>query len=149
MSVIFITAAARLLRSWVRIQQGAWMFVVCVVCCQVEVSVTCWSLVQTSPADCDSSLCVIHKPHEWGGHGPRWAAAPQEKKNYYVLLCWSLTLMSHIRFVSLRFPKEIQENNTYKVYSIHEKPNTLFLYVSSWTCLYILFISTSSEPTRQ
>jgi len=25
-------------------------------------------------------LCVIEKPHEWGGHGPRWAAAPQEKK---------------------------------------------------------------------
>jgi hypothetical protein len=29
--------AARLLRSWVRIPLGAWMFVVC---CQVEVSVT-------------------------------------------------------------------------------------------------------------
>jgi hypothetical protein len=32
--------AARLLRSWVRIPLGAWMFVVCVVCCQVEVSAT-------------------------------------------------------------------------------------------------------------
>ena len=32
------SAGARLLRSWVRISQGAWMFVVSVVCCQVEVS---------------------------------------------------------------------------------------------------------------
>ena len=34
------SAAARLLRSWVRIPPGAWMFVVSVVCCQVEVSAT-------------------------------------------------------------------------------------------------------------
>ena len=32
--------AARLLRLWVRIPPGAWMFVVSVVCCQVEVSAT-------------------------------------------------------------------------------------------------------------
>ena len=32
------SAAARLLRSWVRIPPGAWMSVVSVVCCQVEVS---------------------------------------------------------------------------------------------------------------
>ena len=43
------SAAARLLRLWVRI----------VVCCQVEVSATGWSLVQRSPTDCDASLCVI------------------------------------------------------------------------------------------
>jgi len=30
-----------------------------VVCCQVEVSATGWSLVQTSPTDCGVSLCVI------------------------------------------------------------------------------------------
>jgi hypothetical protein len=33
--------------------------VVSVVCCQVEVSATGWSLVQRSPTDCDSSLYVI------------------------------------------------------------------------------------------
>ena len=44
----------------------------------MEVSATSWSLVQKSPTDCDAS-CVIKKPHEWGGHGPRWAAAPQGK----------------------------------------------------------------------
>ena len=34
------SSAARLLRLWVRIPPGAWMFVVSVVCCQVEVSAT-------------------------------------------------------------------------------------------------------------
>jgi len=32
---------------------------VIVVCCQVEVSATGWSLVQRSPTDCGASLCVI------------------------------------------------------------------------------------------
>jgi len=50
------------------------------VCCQVEVSATSWSLVQRSPTDFGASLCVIKKPQKWGGHGPRWAAAPQKTK---------------------------------------------------------------------
>jgi len=72
------STAVRLLGLWVRIPPGAWMSV-CVECCQVEVSVTGCSLIQRSPTDCDASLCVIYKPQEWGGHGPRWAAAPEEK----------------------------------------------------------------------
>ena len=51
-----------------------------VVFCQVEVSATSWSLVQGSPTDCGASLCLICIPQEWGGYGPRWAAAPQEKQ---------------------------------------------------------------------
>jgi len=47
------SAAARLLRLWVRIPPRAWM------CCQVEVSATSWSLVQRSSTDCGPSLCVI------------------------------------------------------------------------------------------
>jgi hypothetical protein len=35
------------------------LFVVSVVCCQVEVSATSWSLAQRSPTDCGASLCVI------------------------------------------------------------------------------------------
>jgi len=38
---------------------GAWMSVLSVVRCQVEVSATGRSLVQRSPTDCDASLCVI------------------------------------------------------------------------------------------
>jgi hypothetical protein len=54
--------AARLLRSWVRIPQGhGCLSVVCVMCCQVEVSATNWSLIQRSPTDCSVSLCVIKK----------------------------------------------------------------------------------------
>jgi hypothetical protein len=45
---------------------GELMFVVCVVCCQVEVSATRWSLVERSPNDCGASLCVIKKPRETG-----------------------------------------------------------------------------------
>jgi len=36
--------------------------VVSVVCCQVEVSATSWSLVQRSPTDYGASLCVITRP---------------------------------------------------------------------------------------
>jgi hypothetical protein len=49
-----MSAAARLLRWW-----GAWMSVVSVVCCQVEVSATSLSLIQRSPTNCGASLCVI------------------------------------------------------------------------------------------
>ena len=45
---------------------GGWTFVCCecCVCCQVEISVTSWHLVQESPTDCGASLCVTSKPHE-------------------------------------------------------------------------------------
>ena len=36
-----------------------YLSVVSVVCCQVEVSATSWSLVQRSPTECGASLCVI------------------------------------------------------------------------------------------
>jgi hypothetical protein len=55
----YVWVTARLLRSWVRITPAAWMFVVSVVCCQVEVSAMDWSLIQKSPTDCGASLCVI------------------------------------------------------------------------------------------
>ena len=55
------SAAACLLRLWVRIPPGAWPFVCseCCVFCQVEVSATSWSLVQRSSTDCGALLCVI------------------------------------------------------------------------------------------
>jgi hypothetical protein len=54
------SAATSLLRSWVRILpvHGS-LSVVSVVCCQLEVSATSWSLVQRSPTVCGASLCVI------------------------------------------------------------------------------------------
>jgi hypothetical protein len=47
-------------------------------CCQVEVSANSLSLIQRSPTDCGSSLCVIKKPRERGGHSPCWAAESEK-----------------------------------------------------------------------
>jgi hypothetical protein len=49
------SAAARLLRLWVRIQPRAFMYVVSAFCCKVEVSASGLSLVQWSPTDCGMS----------------------------------------------------------------------------------------------
>ena len=54
------SAAARLLTLWVRIPPGyGCLLVVSVVCCQLEVSATNWSLVLTSSTYCGASLWVI------------------------------------------------------------------------------------------
>ena len=59
------STTVRMLGSWVRIPPGhGRLSVVSVVCCQVEVSVTSWPLVQGSPTDCGASLRVNSKPHE-------------------------------------------------------------------------------------
>jgi len=56
------STAVHLLRSWVEIPPGhGCLFVVTVVCCQVEVSATSWSLFQRSPTECCLSLCVIYE----------------------------------------------------------------------------------------
>ena len=76
------SAAARLLRLCVRISTGAWMFVASVVCYQVEVSATNWSLVQRSPTDCgacDLETSRIRRP--W----PALGRSATGKKNTVVL----------------------------------------------------------------
>jgi hypothetical protein len=40
------------------------MFLMSVVCCQVEVSASGWSLVQRSPTECGVSKSVIVKPRK-------------------------------------------------------------------------------------
>jgi hypothetical protein len=65
-----------------------WFSVVNVVCCQVEVSATDWSLAQRSPTDCGALLCLIKKPRTRGGYSParglqntnpQWVVAPVKK----------------------------------------------------------------------
>ena len=83
------STAARLLRLWVRMPSGTWMSVVSVVCCQVEVSATSWSLVQRSPTVCLVSLCVIkkkQKPREWGGGQDPLGGLSRQDKNLLFLL---------------------------------------------------------------
>ena len=69
----------------------------CLSVVSVVVSATSWSLVQRSPTNCDASLCVILKPQEWGGHGPRWAAAPLEKENIIYIYILPNPLVLHVR----------------------------------------------------
>jgi hypothetical protein len=73
------SAAARLLGSWVRIPQGAWMSVSCTVLCVAWVAVfaTNWSLIQRNPT---GYVYDLETPKQWGGLGPSWAVAPQERK---------------------------------------------------------------------
>jgi hypothetical protein len=82
---------SRLLPSRVRISPWACMFVVSIVCCQVEVYATSWSLVQRSPTDCGASIWLIKKPRTRGGYSParglqntnpQWVVAPVESSWY-------------------------------------------------------------------
>ena len=97
------STAARLLRLWVRIPRVAWVSVCCE-CCVLSGRdhATHWSRVQRSSTDCDASLCVIQKPQEWGGHGPRCAAAPQ-KKDCLRIECWLRTSNSDVHKVKFWF----------------------------------------------
>jgi hypothetical protein len=49
---------------------------VSVVCCQVEVSATSWSLVQRSPTECCVSECDHETSTKRGGPGPYKAVEP-------------------------------------------------------------------------
>jgi hypothetical protein len=75
----------------------------CVLCCQVEVSVTSVSLIQRSPTDCGASLCVIKKPHERGGHSPRWAAEPEK----IIIIIFFLSIEERVLFLNTSFGKAI------------------------------------------
>ena len=67
-------AAARLLGLWVRIMPRARLSVVSIVGCQVEVSASGRSLVQSSATECGVSECdreasIIIRPWPTGGYG--------------------------------------------------------------------------------
>jgi hypothetical protein len=54
---------------------------VSVVCCQVEVSATSWSLVQRSPTKCGVSKSVIVKPRTMRRPRPQGAVEPLKKRD--------------------------------------------------------------------
>ena len=87
------SAAALLLRLWVRIPPGAWMLsVVSVVCCQVEVSATGWSLVQRSPTDCGCVVvCDLETSSRMRRLWPALGCCAIKKKNY---IWWRINLRS-------------------------------------------------------
>jgi len=67
------STAARLVELWVLIPPGHWcLSVVGVVCCQIEVFASGWSLVQRSATDCGVSECdrepsIIGRPWPTAG----------------------------------------------------------------------------------
>jgi len=71
-----VSSADCLLGLWVRIPPGAWMSLLSVMCCQVDVSASGWSLVQRSPTECgvvcDPKASIMRVP------GSREAVAPLE-----------------------------------------------------------------------
>jgi len=75
-----------LLRLWVRMPPEAWKFVCCR-CCVLSSRRLRDELI-TRPEESYRLWCVavcdLEKSHEWGGQSPHWAAAPQEKKCYYM-----------------------------------------------------------------
>ena len=71
-----MSAVARLLRLWVRYPAWAWLSVVSVVCCQVEVSVTSWSFVQRVVPTVvrrvwSRDLVNAESPAQWGAVAPK------------------------------------------------------------------------------
>jgi hypothetical protein len=85
------------------------MSVVSVVCCQVEVPATGWSLVQRSPTECGVSKSVWSWSLEkWGGLGPQGAVEPLKKKdwtiNFVISVCLSVRPFFRL-CVSLRMEK--------------------------------------------
>jgi hypothetical protein len=64
--------------------------VVSVVCCQVEVSATGWSLVRRSPTECGvSQMCVIVKPQKMRRPRPPRGCRAIGKKKIYMRYVWS------------------------------------------------------------
>jgi hypothetical protein len=85
----FGSAAARLLGLRIRIPLGEWMSVclVCVVCCQVEVSASGWSPVQRIPTDCGVSECYREAWMKRRAWPTRCCSAMGEKLRYNWSAC--------------------------------------------------------------
>jgi hypothetical protein len=86
-------AADRLLGFRVRIPPRTWMSLISVVCCQVEVSASGWSLVQRSYTECNVSE-FDHKALIMTNLGPVGAVASWKK----IVLCVYLICSTQLRF---------------------------------------------------
>jgi hypothetical protein len=99
------SAAARLLGLRVRIAPGAWMSVVSVLCCAVDISASGRSLVQRSPTECgvsesDREASILRRP--W----PTGSCCTMKRKALTV--CWG-------EYWELRDSKqsEAEQNNSH------------------------------------
>ena len=98
------SAVARLMRSWVRIPPGAWMYVCCE-CCVLSGRGLCDGLI-ARPEESYRLWCVVvcdlEKPEEWGCHSPR-LGCKRHKNIYIYIYIWGLdkaaTVVILLRFV--------------------------------------------------
>ena len=99
------SAAARLLRLWVRIPPRAWMSFCCECCVLSDIGL-CDELI-TRPKESYRLCCVgcvwYRKPREWRVPGPLGAVAPKKKKVPYLLvICWFLRqAVTHNELINL------------------------------------------------
>jgi hypothetical protein len=75
------------------------------------------------------SLCVIYKSPEWGGHNPRWAAAPREKTKY----------------ISTLYSDQGRDNDI--PYSCTLRSGLTLLHVAAVTELQIVFLTVVVKQT--
>ena len=94
-------AVARLLRLWVRIPPGGIdiLSLVIVVCCQVQVSGSGWSLIHRSPTECGVSECdlettIVRSPWPNGGSCGR-----RKKGNFVTIIYSSNSLTMWLFFI--------------------------------------------------
>ena len=71
-----------------------WESFVIVVCCQVEVCASGWSLIQRSPTDCSVSE-YDREPRQWRDPDPLGAVAPREKNKFKMDKVANLTQISY------------------------------------------------------
>ena len=90
-----------------------------VLCCQVEVSATSWSLVQRSPTNCGASLCVIQtswiiKPWPIGGYRTK-----NKQRRTDTHMCMKIYYKPRVPATCLDHPQTgvSQRKNTSRYYS--------------------------------
>ena len=102
------SAATRLLRLWVRILPGTWMFFCCE-CCVLSGRGLCDGLI-TRPEQSNRLWCVVvwdlEKPQEWGGHIPRLGCKRHKKSQ----LRYSVKCTCNVNQASSVIPSKLKQH---------------------------------------
>jgi hypothetical protein len=91
---------------------------VSVVCCQVEVSATSWSLVQRSPTDCGVSECDREASVMRGPWPTRGCCAIGKKNNYFYCYCFVVVVTQQLDLVHFLTKIQHDKNTTFRRWSL-------------------------------
>jgi hypothetical protein len=80
------------------------LYLASVVCCQVEVSASGWSLVQRSPTECAVCLSVIVKPRERGKPWPKNGSGSAPRKTDKIVNLWLVRRVNAEAVCSVCYP---------------------------------------------